>query len=98
MNNFQLEGTIHKFVEDDIAPEHNYQKTVLILKCENGTRTLQYVPIDFPNEKRALLGGYKIGELVNVTCIPKGRMKIKNNRELYYAAYEVVSINRITTE
>ena len=95
MNQFTLDGTIFKFHEDEIEAAHNYQKTVLVLKCENGSRTIQHVPIDFPNEKRALLGGLLVGEHVNITCVPKGRMKVKQGRELYYAAYEATEISRV---
>ena len=95
MNQFSLTGSIHKFVDDEIEVHHNYQKTVLVLKCENGSRTIQHVPIDFPNEKRALLGGFEKGQNVNITCVPKGRMKFKQNKELYYAAYEAVEITRV---
>lgn len=95
MNQFKLTGSIFKFVEDEIEVVHNYQKTVLVLKCENGSRTIQHVPIDFPNEKRSLIGGFKLGESVEITCVPKGRMKNKQGRELYYAAYEATEITRV---
>ncbi len=94
MNQFTIKGSIFKFVVDEIEARHNYQKTVLVLKCENGTRTIQHVPIDFPNEKSALLGGMEVGMNVEITCVPKGRMKVKNDRELYYAAYEAVAIEK----
>lgn len=94
MNKFILIGTIHKFVEDDIEAHFNYQKTVMVLKCENGSKTLQYVPIDFKNDNRGLLGGFNIGESVEVSCVPNGREKTKNGKTLYYAGMEGMGLRR----